>query len=98
MECPKCKHQQQATDKCESCGVYFSKLGAKPAEPKPARAERKRAEEPQSKIGAGPFIATAVVTALVVIGFMRKGKDTPEVADNPAPSNQRIVIVEDPRL
>jgi len=98
MECPKCKHQQQATDKCESCGVYFSKLGAKPAEPKPARAERKRAEEPQSKIGAGPFIATAVVTALVVIGFMRKGKDTPEVADNPAPSNQRIVIVEAPRL
>jgi S1-C subfamily serine protease len=98
MECPKCKHQQEATDKCESCGVYFSKLGAKPADIKSPRAHRPRAEPPESKIGITPFIVTAVVTGLLVFGYMRKGKDTPEAASNKPSADQRIVLIEDPRV
>jgi serine protease Do len=93
MQCPKCNHQQEATDKCESCGVYFSKLGAKPAEAKPARKERVRAESPPAKIGMGALAITALATALIVIGFMRKGNDSREPAGHRIES-QRIITVD----
>src|SRR5690349_13656553 len=91
MECPKCKHQQEATDKCESCGVYFSKIGARPAEAKSVRADKTRPEPAASKTGITPFIVTAVVAGLLVFGLMRKGKETPEAANN-RPIPVRTVI------
>jgi S1-C subfamily serine protease len=91
MECPKCKHLQEATDKCESCGVYFSKLGTRPPEQKPARANRPRPDAVESKPGITPFIVTAVVAGLLVFVFMRKGKETPEAA-NDRPSPVRTVV------
>jgi serine protease Do len=93
MECPKCRHQQEATDKCESCGVYFAKLQA-PAPVKPStRAERSRDQPTDSGFGAGPFIATAVVTALLVIGFMRSGDEEPAGSADAEPVGERTVIV-----
>jgi serine protease Do len=76
MECPKCRHQQEATDKCESCGVYFSKLSAPSAATKSTRRGDSHDTPTDSKIGIGPFVATAVVTGLFVFWFMR-GKDEP---------------------
>lgn len=95
MECPKCKHQQEATEKCESCGVYFSKVAARPAEAKPSRRDRARAETPPPKIGMGALAITALATALLVIGFMRKGNDSKETMGHRIES-QRIVTVDSP--
>jgi S1-C subfamily serine protease len=92
MECPKCKHQQEATDKCESCGVYFSKVAARPAEARPARRERPRAETPPPRIGLGALGITALVTALLVIGFMRKGNDSKGPTGHRIESQQIVVI------
>jgi serine protease Do len=96
MECPKCKHQQEATEKCESCGVYFSKVGARPAEAKSARKERARADTTEARPGWGAIGITAAATALIVIGFMRKGHDSPEPAGRRIES-QQIVVIEDSR-
>jgi len=92
MECPKCKHHQEATDKCESCGVYFSKVAVRPAEAKPTRKERPRAETPPPRIGLGALGITALATALLVIGFMRKGNDSNERTGHRIESQQIVVI------
>ena len=71
MECPKCHHQQEATDKCESCGVYFSKLSSQPAAPQSTRRSRSADTPADSRIGITPFVVTAAVTGVLVFGFMR---------------------------
>src|SRR5262245_2470551 len=86
MECPKCHHQQEATDKCGSCGVYFSKLSAPPAPPPAARSHKTRDVPADSRIGFGPFIATAVVTGLLVFWFMRD-RDKPSTS---SPGTQAV--------
>ena len=96
MQCPKCNHQQEATDKCESCGVYFSKVASKPDDSKPARKERPRADSSQPKIGLGALAITALATALIVFGFMRKGSDSPEPKGHRIES-QQIVVLDGPR-
>jgi serine protease Do len=101
MECPKCRHQQEATDKCASCGVYFAKLQPAAA-PQTSRAAGRRAEKPSagptnSGIGVGALVATAVVTAALVIGFTRDGDKAPaESADGRKISAQAVVVI-DPR-
>lgn len=92
MQCPKCNHQQEATDKCESCGVYFSKVAARPAEAKPPRKDRARADTPPPRIGLGALGITALATALLVIGFMRKGNDSSEPTGHRIESQQIVVI------
>lgn len=92
MQCPKCNHQQEATDKCESCGVYFSKVVARPAEAKPPRKDRARADTPPPRIGLGALGITALATALLVIGFMRKGNDSSEPTGHRIESQQIVVI------
>jgi serine protease Do len=77
MECPKCRHQQEATDKCESCGVYFSKLAAQPAATPSRRRETAVDAPPGSRTGIAPFVATAVFTGLLVFGFTRGRADPP---------------------
>jgi S1-C subfamily serine protease len=56
-----------------------------------------RSEPAETRVGVTPFIVTAVVTGLLVFGYMRKGKDTPEAANHQSSSDQRIVLIEDPR-
>ena len=93
MQCPKCNHQQEATDKCDSCGVYFSKVAARPTDAKPSRKERARvSESPSPKIGLGALGITALATALLVIGFMRKGNDSGERTGHRIESQQLVVI------
>jgi len=92
MECPRCKHQQEATDKCESCGVYFSKVAARPADARPSRKDRARGESPPPRIGMGALAITALATALLVIGFMRKGNDSNERRGHRIESQQLVVI------
>src|SRR5690348_7392650 len=98
MECPKCKHHQEATDKCESCGVYFSKLAPQSAGAKPTRAERTRAKPDEPRIGIGAIGITAFLTALVVFAFVRKGNDSKEPAPGQVVVDRTIVMIEDPRL
>lgn len=66
MDCPKCGHAQTDTIKCESCGVYFSKLN-------PPSAERTREPEPQSAkgFGLGAMALTAGLAAALVYLVMR---------------------------
>jgi len=93
MECPKCRHQQEATDKCASCGVYFAKLSSRPAEIPSTRADRSRAAPTDSGIGVGALVITALVTAMVVVGFMRGGDDEPTPSADTRAVPERTVIV-----
>jgi serine protease Do len=72
--------------------VYFSKVGARTAEAKPPHKDRVRAEAAPPRIGLGALGITALVTALIVIGFMRKGKDSPEPVGHRIESQQIVVI------
>jgi S1-C subfamily serine protease len=98
MECPKCRHQQEATDKCASCGVYFAKLQPAPAAAQPprdrSRADRSRAAPANSGLGVGALVVTACITALLVIGFMRK-RDEPSSADTRAVPGQTLVVIQE---
>jgi S1-C subfamily serine protease len=87
MECPKCRHQQQATDKCESCGVYFSKLAPQPGATTTRRDARELPAEPG--IGKGALVITAAVTGLLVFWFMRgRDKDPSSPPGRPAAAVQ----------
>jgi len=57
------------------------------------RAERVRDVPTDSRIGAGPFVATAIVTALLVFGFMRNRDKPPASATDMQPVAERTVIV-----
>jgi serine protease Do len=88
MECPKCGHQQEATDKCASCGVYFAKLQSPPAVTQSTRSDGPRDTPASSGLGVGALVVTAFVTAAIVVGFMR-GRDKP-----PAPSKDSQAAVQ----
>ena len=93
MECPKCRHQQEATDKCESCGVYFTKLQSRPAATQSARSAKSQETPTGSGIGAGALVITAVLTAVVVYGFVR-GRDKHPTTDTQAVSDRTVIVVE----
>jgi S1-C subfamily serine protease len=95
MECPKCRHQQEATDKCASCGVYFAKLDARPAVAQSTRADRTRATPTDSGLGAGALVVTAVFTALLVVGLMR-GRDKPPTrsTDTQAVTERTVIVID----
>ena len=95
MECPKCRHLQEATDKCESCGVYFSKLSSRPAATQSARRDKPRDTPEDARFGAGPIVVTAVVTGLLVFGFMR-GRDKEPTSTDPRRVTERVILVEGP--
>lgn len=96
MQCPKCGHQQEATDQCAGCGVYFAKLTAEGRAPRSKRADKVRAESSQPRIGVGALALTALLTAVLVIGFMRNGKD-PDSSTAARPVSERRVVVLDSR-
>jgi serine protease Do len=92
MDCPKCGNQQDATDKCESCGVYFSKLQSRPAVSQPAPAARPRAAPAEPGFGAGALVVTALITATIVIAFVYgRGRSA-----TPAVARHTTVLVEAP--
>src|SRR3569833_412410 len=73
MDCPKCGHQQDATDKCESCGVYFAKLQPRAGVTRSTssgRASRTAAAPSEPGIGPGALVVTAVITGVIVAAFM----------------------------
>ena len=93
MDCPKCGHRQDDTVKCESCGVYFAKLQSRPA-PTASRA----GSSPNSGTGAGAIVITAVLTAALVVGFMRMRNTTPETVTAPKVNTvQSTTAVSSPR-
>jgi serine protease Do len=96
MQCPKCGHQQEATDKCESCGVYFSKLTSPAVAPASRRDEKSRNEPREPRIGIAVTGFTALFTALLVFGFMRKGKEHHDSAGTRTVSSQTVIMVEAP--
>jgi serine protease Do len=94
MECPKCGNQQEATDKCASCGVYFSKLASPPAAKQSRRPDRTPVPA-ETGIGKGALVVTAIVTAAIVIGFMR-GRDEPTArsAETQAVGDRTVILYE----
>jgi serine protease Do len=67
MDCPKCGHTQSNTVKCESCGVFFSKL----TQP-PAASTRVTAPEASSRgFSVGALALVAVLTGGGVYYLMR---------------------------
>jgi serine protease Do len=96
MECPKCRHQQEATDKCASCGVYFSKLVSQPAVKQSARTGRPTATPTDSGLGKGALVVTAIVTAVIVIGFTRgRDKGSTGPADTQTVGVRTVIVMED---
>jgi S1-C subfamily serine protease len=88
MECPKCRHQQEATDKCESCGVYFSKVNPSPAAKPSSRREKSYEAPPESGLGVGTLVVAVLITGAIVYGFMR-GRDK-----KPTQSAENRVVTE----
>jgi serine protease Do len=88
MDCPKCGHQQDATDKCESCGVYFAKLQPRAGvthSTSSGRASRATPAPSEPGIGPGALVVTAVVTAVIVVAFMYgRGKSSTQSQAVPA--------------
>jgi serine protease Do len=73
MDCPKCGHKQDATDKCESCGIYFSKVQPRPAVTQSTPASKSPRVIPaaaEPRVGPGALVVTAVITAAIVAAFM----------------------------
>lgn len=70
MDCPKCGHQQDGKDSCESCGIYFAKLQSRPTSTPAPPASRSRANPAEPGLGAGAIVVTVVLTAIVVIALM----------------------------
>src|SRR5579864_7399316 len=71
MICPKCKHEQDDTVKCAACGIYFAKLHSPQGSAEKPRKVRVEAT-PAPGFGAGGLVVTAILTATVVVYFMRK--------------------------
>ncbi len=96
MKCPNCGHEQEATDKCASCGIYFAKWNSQAAAPAAKRTDKPAAAK-EPRIGVGALIITAFFTALLVFGFMRKGKAPMPVTDKHAVADRKAAPVEAPR-
>ena len=70
MQCPKCRHTQESTVQCESCGVYFAKLH--PETPKVPSSRREPSPQADGRgFGFGALVVTALASAAIVIHFMR---------------------------
>jgi serine protease Do len=78
MDCPKCGFKQTDTVKCGSCGIYFAKLRAPPADARVRSVDPPRASPAESGIGPGGLAVAVLITAAIVFGFMR-GRGTPPV-------------------
>jgi serine protease Do len=94
VNCPKCNHTQDDTVKCGSCGIYFAKVGptAKSTPPKPAG--RSRATPTEPTIGAGALLVTALITAAIVVAYMRGRSAAPTVAATGAGSANRVLAAD----
>jgi len=86
MQCPKCGHTQESTVKCDSCGVYFSKLQRHAPPPTPSRPTVNPALE-RSGFGIGALALTALATAAIVVHLMRSSAPPvpPPAAVTPSP-------------
>ena len=97
MKCPSCGHEQEATDKCASCGIYFAKWNTQGAASKPRPDGKSPAEAGQPRIGIGAIGITALFTALLVIGFMRKGKEPAAAAVPQVVADRKAAPVDAPQ-
>jgi S1-C subfamily serine protease len=79
--------------------VYFAKLQPAPATTQSPRAVKSRADRSpptESGLGIGALVATAVVTAILVIGFMRGGDDAADKsADSRNFSAQAVMVIQE---
>jgi hypothetical protein len=79
MQCPKCRHTQENTVQCESCGVYFAKL--QPETPKVPSSRREPSPQADGRgFGFGALVLTALASAAIVIHFMRPSAHPPPVS------------------
>src|SRR5262245_2933329 len=101
MDCPKCGHQQDATDKCESCGVYFAKLQPSPAVTRSTSLgkspRRTPAPEPAAPgIGPGALVVTAAITAVIGGAFMYGRGKSPSTDSKVAPPVAQQRVIQEP--
>ncbi len=91
MDCPKCGHQQDDTVKCESCGIYFAKFHPQEALTVAKPRSGTRSAPGNSGFGVGALAVTALVTAAIVLSFVR-ARPTPPTSS----TTQRPVAVAAP--
>ncbi len=97
MDCPKCGHKQDGAVKCESCGVYFAKLQPQTPSTIETQGVQSRTAPQASGIGIGSLIVTALVTAALVIGWMREhAASTPAGPPSPTGQTQAAIAMATP--
>lgn len=96
MNCPKCGHNQHATVKCESCGIYFEKY--RPPQDHAPRRHPERQDRRAGGFGWGAIAATAVVSATLA-GHVTHSKSalaaaapTPQQSLPPAVAAQAVPV------
>ncbi len=94
MDCPKCGHQQADSVKCDSCGVYFAKVRPAAAGTPAAPSRGGRTRPPDPAIGPGALVVTAVLTAAIVLAFVRiRGTQPASSQTVQPPANTTSVVV-----
>ncbi|MQX53302.1 S1C family serine protease [Alcanivorax sediminis] len=87
MKCPKCGHEQEGTEKCDACDIYFAKYQAiqeRLKNPPPSNRRKPREREPESSSKL-PLVAAA---ALIIGGGVYFLGDDEPVEQVPTATNE----------
>ena len=83
MKCPKCGHEQEGGDVCESCGIYFAKYEAARLRKEQLRNEQKYTEQIQQDSKSRKMLPALVVVIALVGMYALFGDDATDTdADN----------------
>ena len=87
MKCPKCGHEQEDTEVCGACGIYFEKYRLAQLRKEEALSKRKEAAtSSSSRTGSRKLIAAAVLAAAGgLTALVLTGDSDVDVAVEPAP-------------
>jgi len=84
MRCPKCRHEQRATDECEQCGIIFSKYIKRQSRlEKPAGENPAKTDQPLEK----PSRSWPVGLSLIIVILMSGGLGF-LLGDRPSPKHE----------
>lgn len=77
MICPKCGHQQEESEQCDACGIYFEKFYAAKERMEQLQQQRELAEFEKQNRGL-PIKSLAIIFAVIAVGaVIFSGKEEP---------------------
>jgi serine protease Do len=77
VQCPKCGHNQDDTQRCAACGVYFEKLQQQQRLAEARRRSDSVRDPLEPRFGMGTLLLTAVVAAGSVYWWMHRSAGAP---------------------